>query len=107
MCKHQRIRAEDRSPQPCLRAASALRPDNRFTVDLPGLGEGALDEQPRHNRRVHGGAVCSDWVFVATEWASLTWLRLPTCTSATELLLIILVSGKSLSAEGPHEVGSC
>jgi hypothetical protein len=76
-------------------------------VDLPGLGEGALDEQPRHNRRVHGGAVCSDWVSVAAEWALLTRLRRPTCTSAIELLLVMLVSGKSLSAEGSHEVGSC
>jgi hypothetical protein len=66
-------------------------------VDLPGLGVGALDEQPRHNRRVHDGAVCSDWVSVAAEWALLTWLRRPTCTSATELLLVMLVSGKSFN----------
>jgi hypothetical protein len=58
-------------------------------VDLSGLGEGALDEQPRRNHRMYGGAVRWDWVFVTAEWVILTQLRLPTCTSANEPLLVI------------------
>lgn len=62
--KHQRMGADDQSPQPC-----PPRGVSHFTVSGPaGLGVGALDEQPRHNHRVHGGAVHSDWVFVTAEW---------------------------------------